>query len=104
MIITYNDTKKDLPVEQLHHLFFSVGWAGSDISPDPEILKKFNICFINSTLVISAWENERLIGTVRVFVNVNITLYKKWNIKMYSLQPNQSSIAPSSTYCFSLSR
>lgn len=66
MIITYDDTKKDLPVEQLHHLFFSAGWAGTEITPEPYILKNFNIPFINSTLVISAWENERLIGTVRV--------------------------------------
>lgn len=66
MIITYNDAKKDLPVEQLHHLFFSAGWAGSDINPDPDILKNFNIPFINSTLVISAWDNERLIGVIRV--------------------------------------
>lgn len=66
MTITYNDTKKDLPVEQLHHLFFLAGWAGSDITPDPDILKVFNIPFINSTLVISVWDNERLIGTVRV--------------------------------------
>jgi ribosomal protein S18 acetylase RimI-like enzyme len=66
VIITYNDTKKDLPVEQLYRLFYLAGWAGSDIIPDPDILKNFNIPFINSTLVISAWENERLIGTVRV--------------------------------------
>ncbi|MBH1939462.1 GNAT family N-acetyltransferase [Mobilitalea sibirica] len=72
MIITYNDTKKDLPVEQLHHLFFLAGWAGSEITPDPEILKKFNIPFINSTLVISAWENERLIGAVRVLSDMFI--------------------------------
>lgn len=66
MNITYNDIKKDLPVEQLHHLFFSAGWAGSDVTPNPEMLKNFNSPFINSTLVISAWENERLIGVVRV--------------------------------------
>jgi len=66
MIITYNDTKKDLPVEQLYYLFFSAGWTGSEINPDPDILKNFNIPFINSTLVISAWDNERLIGVVRV--------------------------------------
>lgn len=66
MIITYNDTKKDLPVKQLHHLFFSAGWAGSEIIPTPDILINFNVPFINSTLVISAWENERLIATVRV--------------------------------------
>ena len=29
-MITYNDTKKDLPVEQLHHLFYLAGWAGSE--------------------------------------------------------------------------
>ncbi len=29
-------------------------------------MKKFNLPFINSTLVISAWEKERLIGAVRV--------------------------------------
>jgi len=66
MNITYNDTKKDLPVEQLYHLFYSAGWAGSDPTPDADILKSFNVPFINSTLVISAWENERLIGAVRV--------------------------------------
>ena len=66
MNITYNNTKKDLPVEQLYHLFFSAGWAGSEITPEPDMLKKFNIPFINSTFVISAWENERLVGVVRV--------------------------------------
>jgi len=66
MSIIYNNAKKDLPVEQLYHLFFSAGWAGSEIIPDPDMLSKFNIPFINSTIVISAWENERLIGVVRV--------------------------------------
>lgn len=50
MIITYNDTKKDLPVEQLYYLFFSVGWAGKDINAAPDMLKNINIPFINSTL------------------------------------------------------
>lgn len=66
MIIHYDDTKKDLPVDQLYHLFFSAGWASSYDNSDAYILKHFNIPFINSTLVISAWDNERLIGTVRV--------------------------------------
>lgn len=30
------------------------------------MIKNYSIPFINSTLVISAWENERLIGAVRV--------------------------------------
>lgn len=72
MFITYNDTKKDLPVEQLYHLFFSAGWAGSEITPAPDILNNFNIPFINSTLVISAWKNGRLIGTVRVLSDMFI--------------------------------
>lgn len=66
MIITYDDTKKDLPVDQLYHLFFLAGWAGSEVAPDQVILRNFNIPFINSTLVISAWDNERLVGVVRV--------------------------------------
>lgn len=64
MGIIYNDTKKDLPSEQLHRLFMSVGW--SDGSETSDMIKNYNIPFSNSTLVISAWENERLIGAVRV--------------------------------------
>jgi len=30
------------------------------------MINNYNIPFINSTLVVSAWENERLIGAVRV--------------------------------------
>lgn len=66
MIITYNDTKKELPVDQLHHLFLMAGWTGRERILDPDKLKYFNVPFINSTLVISAWNNNRLIGTVRV--------------------------------------
>lgn len=66
MMITYNDIKKDLPVEQLYHLFSSAGWTGSESSPDPDTLKYFGLPFMNSTLVVSAWENDRLVGTVRV--------------------------------------
>jgi len=64
MGIIYNDTKKDLPSEQLHKLFMSVGW--SDGSETSDMIKNYNIPFTNSTLVISAWENECLIGAVRV--------------------------------------
>lgn len=66
MNITYNDTIRDLPVDQLYHLFFSAGWAGSESTPDPDTLRYFNVPFMNSTLVISAWDNDRLIGVVRV--------------------------------------
>jgi ribosomal protein S18 acetylase RimI-like enzyme len=62
--VIYNDIKKDLPSEQLHRLFTLVGWA--DGSETSDMLNHFNIPFINSTLVISAWENNRLVGAVRV--------------------------------------
>lgn len=64
MNIIYKDTKKDLPIEQLHNLFISVGWSNGGETSD--MIKKYNVPFINSTLVISAWKNECLIGVVRV--------------------------------------
>lgn len=41
-----------------------VGW--SDGSATSDMIKNFNMPYINSTLVISAWENDRLVGAVRV--------------------------------------
>ena len=38
MNITYNETQKDLPPEQLHKLFVAVGW--SDGSETPDMIKK----------------------------------------------------------------
>ena len=64
MNVIYDDVKKDLPSNQLQYLFFLAGW--SDGSETPDLMKKYNLPFINSTLVISAWEKERLIGAVRV--------------------------------------
>lgn len=60
----YKDNKKDLPVDQLHEIFQLVGW--SDGSESIEMLENFSLPFINSTLVVSAWKGERLIGFVRV--------------------------------------
>ena len=65
MNILYNETQKDLPVDQLHQLFVAVGW--SDGSETPDMIKKgYGVPWVNSTLVISAWDGERLIGAVRV--------------------------------------
>lgn len=64
-MITYNESKKDLPADQLYRLFFQAGWTNSQTS-DPKILRKFNAPFINSTMVISAWDSERLVGAIRV--------------------------------------
>ena len=63
MNITYNDTKKDLPCEQVQRLFVSAGWSDG---VDDEMINYMNIPYINSTLVISAWDNDLLVGTVRV--------------------------------------
>lgn len=64
MNIIYDDVTKDLPSKELHKLFISVGW--SDGSETPEMIANYNVPFVNSTLVISAWKNNRLVGVVRV--------------------------------------
>jgi len=63
MNITYNDTTKALPCDKLRDLFVSASWCDADDFSHADV---FNQPFINSTLVISAWENEKLIGVVRV--------------------------------------
>lgn len=65
MNIIFNDERKDLPLEQLHELFISVGWSGSGELPD-ELREGFIRPWIHSTLVISAWDGDRLVGAVRV--------------------------------------
>ena len=65
MTITYNDQRKDLPPDQLHNLFVTVGWSDGSETPDM-IMKGYSVPWVNSTLVISAWDGERLIGAVRV--------------------------------------
>lgn len=64
MNITYS-TEKTLPCEQLYNLFLSVGWADKK-STTEEMINNFNVPFINSTVVISAWDNDKLVGCVRV--------------------------------------
>ena len=63
-MIVYNEEKKDLPSGQLHEMFIEAGWSDGN---EPDWMKeKFNAPFLHSTLVISAWEGERLVGCVRV--------------------------------------
>ena len=64
MAIIYSDTKKDLPCDQLYALFLAVGWSDGPITP--AMLEKFNVPFLNSALVVSAWDHEQLVGAVRV--------------------------------------
>ncbi len=63
MQIVY-DTRKDLPCEGLHDLFMAVGWSNGIVTPS--MLENFNVPFINSTIVISAWAEDKLVGCVRV--------------------------------------
>ena len=64
MNITYKSIK-DLPNEQLYKLFVSVGWADESTTTQ-SMIDNFNKPFINSTIVISAWDNDLLVGCVRV--------------------------------------
>lgn len=63
-VIRYDDKIKELPCDQLYNLFKLAGWT--DGSETDDMLKNFNVPFINSTLVVSTWDNERLVGVVRV--------------------------------------
>ena len=58
MPIEYCETK-DFTLEELHRLFLSVNWESGKF-PD-----KLVRAMKNSTQVVSAWENEKLIGLVR---------------------------------------
>lgn len=62
-------TQKDLPCEELYQLFLAVGWATEPTSQ--EIIDNFNIGFIHSTLVFSAWIDGRLVGCVRVLSDLH---------------------------------
>ncbi len=65
MSIIYKNNK-DLPCEQLSALFAAVGWSDETKEMTPEMLANFNKPFIHSTLVFSAWDEEKLVGCVRV--------------------------------------
>lgn len=69
MSIEYR-TQKDIPCDELYELFLAVGWASKETTTQ-EQLKNFNIGFINSTFVFSAWVNEHLIGCVRVLSDLH---------------------------------
>ena len=62
-MITYK-TEKALPCKPLYDLFTAVGWADAAKTTD-EMIANFNKPFINSTIVVSAWEDDKLIGCVR---------------------------------------
>ena len=69
MRVEYRD-KKDLPCNELYQLFLAVGWAKEDETTQA-MIDNFNIGFINSTFVFSAWVDEHLVGCVRVLSDLH---------------------------------
>lgn len=69
MNIEYRD-QKDLPCKDLYELFLAVGWAKEEDTTE-EMIANFNIGFLNSTFVFSAWEDDRLVGCVRALSDLH---------------------------------
>ena len=63
-------TQKDLPCDELYQLFLAVGWAAEDKTTQT-MIDNFNIGFLNSTFVFSAWIDDRLVGCVRVLSDLH---------------------------------
>lgn len=63
-------TNKDLTCEELYKLFLSVGWAKEE-NTTQEMIDNFNIGFLNSTFVFSAWVDGQLVGCVRVLSDLH---------------------------------
>ena len=63
-------TQKDLPCDELYQLFLEVGWATEDTTTQ-EMIDNFNIAFLNSTFVFSAWVDDKLVGCVRVLSDLH---------------------------------
>lgn len=63
-------TSKNLPNDKLFRLFLAVGWA-DEATTTEKMLKNFNIGFLNSTFVYSAWLEDELIGCVRVLSDLH---------------------------------
>ncbi len=63
-------TEKDLPCDQLYQLFLAVGWATEETTTQ-EMIDNFNIGFIHSTFVFSAWIEDKLIGCIRALSDLH---------------------------------
>ena len=62
--------EKDLPCDELYQLFLAVGWAKEEKTTQ-SMIDNFNIGFLNSTFVFSAWIDGRLVGCVRVLSDLH---------------------------------
>lgn len=63
-------TIKNLPCDELYQLFLAVGWA-SESTTTQEMIANFNIGFIHSTFVFSAWIDGKLVGCIRVLSDLH---------------------------------
>lgn len=54
----------------LYELFLAVGWAKQETTTQQQ-LENFNMGFINSTFVFSAWIDDQLVGCVRVLSDMH---------------------------------
>ncbi len=63
-------TNKDLPCEALYQLFLAVGWATRETTTQA-MIDNFNVGFLHSTFVFSAWVDGRLVGCVRVLSDLH---------------------------------
>lgn len=68
MPITYTEEKK-FTQDEVQNLFLSVGWISGQY---PARLYK---ALMHSSTVITAWDNERLIGLVRLLDDSELTAY-----------------------------
>ena len=62
--------QKDLPCNELYQLFLAVGWATEDKTTQ-SMIDNFNVGFLNSTFVFSAWVDGYLVGCVRVLSDLH---------------------------------
>ncbi len=78
MDVTYKSDKA-LPNDQLYALFLAVGWAREEQTAEQTkanltadtMRANFNIGFLSSTFVHSAWDGEKLVGCVRVLSDLH---------------------------------
>ena len=63
-------SQKDLPCDELYQLCLDVGWATEEKTTQT-MIDNFNIGFLNSTFVFSAWIDGRLVGCVRVLSDLH---------------------------------
>ncbi len=69
MNVEYSN-RKDLPCNELYRLFLAVGWAVEGKTTQA-MIDNFNIGFLNSTFVFSAWIDGRLAGCVRALSDLH---------------------------------